>query len=319
MKKIIVISTVLLFVFCISKAQNKFEKATADAVKLEKKSLMDFPRERGKNGKGYAPYYPALKTPPKKVALVSFAITDPGYSKKKNTPNATVFSTVSTSEGLVKIIVNAYKNVAIEPLKKTFAEYGMEVLTPDEFLDTDEKKGFYMDFEFTPKEHFVNKLAVTSSNVHMAAEGYRFIVPMYDATVFKGSEGTYSFHLNEFKNKEIYEQLGYELCKGLDVDAVLMVNSLIMTEDKLNTDILGVAMIMFGPNPISLEPGEKEGPLYRKGNLYCALRCPIGAPTKDTDDPAGNVETDGYENIMIGMATKMGVWLKEETAQEDKR
>ena len=176
-----------------------------------------------------------------------------------------------------------------------------------------------MEFAFTPKEHFVNKMAVTQSRVHMAAEGYRFFVPMLEATVFKGGEGAFTFHLNEFKRKEVYEQLGYELCKGLDVDAVLMINNVIMTKDKINIDMLGVGMSMFGLNPISLEPGEKEGPLYRKGNLYCALRLTIAAPTKDTEDPAGNVETDGYENIMIGMGNRMGTWLKEETAKEDKR
>jgi hypothetical protein len=316
MKKAAALILCLLFVLCASNAQTKFEKATSDPAKLEKSAKMDFPRERGKNGKGYAPYYPALGAPPAKVALVSFAVTDPGWSKKANTPNATVWSTTSSPEGMVKIIVNGYHAAGIEALQKTFAEYGMELMTPDQYLDTDEKKEFYMEWDFSPKEHFINQMSVTSSYVLMGAEGYRYIVPMYEPAVAKGAEKDFFYHLSEFKKKPIYEKLGYELCKGLDVDAVLMVNNVIYTKDKININIKYVNMVMFGLNPIQLPEG---GNLYRKGSFYGAVRLLVHAPTKDTEDPAGRLETDGYENIMIGLSNKLGKWLQEECAKPDKR
>ena len=317
MKKIAPVLLCLLFVFSIANAQSKFEKATSDPAKLEKQAKLDFHLERGKNGKGYAPYYPALGAPPKKVALISFAITDPGYSTS-NASN-TSFKTVSTMEGYVKMIVNAYHGVAIEPLKKTFAEYGMELLTPDEFLDTDEKKGYYMEFDYYAKDDILNKLGPTASFVRTAAEGYRYILPKYEAPFFKESAKAYVYYLLQFTKKDIYEQFGYELCKGLDVDAVLMINNSIMYQSVTRSDIMYVTMVMFGPNPISLEPGAKEGVLYRKGNLYGSYRLPIGENVKDTEDPAGNVETDGYANIMVALSNKLGKWLKEETAKPDKR
>ncbi len=80
-----------------------------------------------------------------------------------------------------------------------------------------------------------------------------------------------------------------------------------------------VTMMMFGPNPISLEEGEKEGNLYRKGNIYGCYRLQIDEPVKDDEDPAGAVEMDGYENVMIALSNKLGKWLKEETAKPDKR
>jgi len=317
MKKTIAILTCFFLVFSISSAQSKFEKATSDAAKLEKKVKQDFKLERGKNGKGYAPYYPALGAPPKKVALISFAISDPGYSTSN--PSNTSFKSVSTMEGYVKQIVQAYYGVALEPLKKKFAEYGMDLLTPDEFLDTDEKKGFYMEYDFTPKEHFFNKMSVTASYVRTAAEGYRYILPMHEGTFFKSSEKDYVYYMLQFTKKDIYEQLGYEMCKGLDVDAVLMVSTTLMYQSVVRTDIKYVTMVMFGLNPISLEPGAKEGVLYRKGNIYGSYRLPISAPVKDDEDPAGNVETDGYANIMIALSNNLGKWLVEQTSKPDKR
>ncbi|MFH2144056.1 MAG: hypothetical protein ABIJ97_16645 [Bacteroidota bacterium] len=318
-KKLFVTLLLIAMSQAVLLSQSKFEKATSDPASLEKKAFQDWPKERGKNGKGYTVYYPALKEVPKKIALVSFAIHDPGYTKD----NANSISTVRTSDGSAEIIVNAYLGVAIEPLKKTFKEYGMELLTPDEFLDTDEKKTSYYDFVLEKRNNGNKGLSnLASGGTHvslsMAAKGYRELIPREEMVFIEGGQES-KFSLLDCKDPKMMEGLGSDLAKALDVDAVLIIYNTVKSKNTYSAaELKYVSMAMFGPNPIELAEGEKDGALYRKGLYYGVFRIEIGESTKDKKDASTFVITKGYENIMVGLANRLGAWLKEKTAEEDK-
>ena len=79
-------------------------------------------------------------------------------------------------------IANTYAGIAIEPLKKTFKEYDLELLTPDQFLDTEEKKEFYNNFVLEKRNKGNKGLSNLASggtqvNISIAADGYREFVP----------------------------------------------------------------------------------------------------------------------------------------------
>lgn len=334
MKKLMSLTVAILLLTMGTNAQTKFEKETTDASKLIKKVKRDFPIERGKNGGGYAPYYPALETPPKKVALVTFAVFDPGYTETKKTDQAYTttynFKTVRNSNENMNAMLNGWYNLGLEPLKKSFESYGMELLTPDQFLDTDEKKDAYKNFEFEGKKsEFWNKTSSGGTQEDVEAcvlpEGFKEFIPKY-REVFNKENTSAELYNNcgEFKKKEIYNALGYDLCKVLDVDAVLVVNNTVMTKDKITTVkkipvLMGVDMYMFGPNPIQISAGEKEPMVYRKGNFYGGYTLYFTSPVMDKKNMGAGVSTAGYDNVMTAMANVMGEWLKEQTAKPDKR
>jgi len=296
-------------------SQSKFEKATASAEKLEKKAYWDFPRESGKNGGGYAAHYPTLGAPPKKVALVTIAFHDPGYTKS----NVSTVSTVRTPDGRAQIHIDNYAAVAAAPIKESFAKYGMQVLTPDEFLDTDAKKAFYNNFTFS-KARSINKLMsnIASSgtlvNLNLAATGYREMVPNNELVVMKG-QPTQRVGLGDAQSKETLESLGYDLAKGLGVDAVLIVFNTHHTKNQVTIEIDYVTMALMGPNPVQLSEDDKKPLVYRKGVYYAACRVPIGTPTSDKNNPM--VITNGYANIMTALSNKIGKFLVEKTADKE--
>jgi hypothetical protein len=293
-------------------AQTKFDKKFSDAEKLEKKAYWDFPRERGKNGGGYTAHYPTLGAVPKKVALVSFSYHDPGYTKSSKTQ----VSTVRTATGIAQVHIDKYTRVAIEPIKKAYAEYGMEVLTPDQFLDTEEKREFYNSFYFQ-KARSLNKLLTkvatggTSVSLNLAATGYKEMVPKNEMVVMKGSSARNS--LMDAKTKATLNALGNDLCKGLGVDAVIIVYNSHHTKKQITVDLDYVTMALMGPNPIQLGEDDKKPLVYRNGVYYAVARIKVGLPTTDKKNPS--IATEGYANIMTGMSHKIGKWMVEKIAK----
>ena len=292
-------------------SQTKFDKKFSDPEKMEKKAFWDFPRERGKNGGGYTVHYPTLGAVPKKVALVSISYHDPGNTKGTKTQ----VTTMRTPTALAQMHINAYARVAVEPIKKAYAEYGMEVLTPDQFLDTEEKKEFYNNFTFE-KAKSLNKLltkiatAGTSVSLNLAATGYREMVPKNEVVVLNGKPGT-SFNLMEAKTKSTLNALGNDLCKGLGVDAVIIVYNSHHTKDMSKVNLNFVSMVLMGPNPIQLGEGDKKPLVYRNGVYFASARIKVKMPTTDKKNPT--IATDGYASIMEGLSHKIGKWMVKQT------
>ena len=340
--------TVLLAVFLwllptVARAEGVFDKELGtDVDALVKKIDFDMSGwgkiQGSKSGRGQTPYLGALGHPPKRVALVSFYAYDPGDTKGFGSPafggrNEVTRQLTSDGAGLVATILH---DQGIGALKGAFKAYDMDLLTPDEFLDTDAKRQFFEDFEFKVgfgtafaralegggKENKLSK----ANRLSVVAPGYRLFRLVYGENV-RPMKST---------DKKISVSLGHELTKGLGVDAVLVVCNYCKATRKAGV-LEGVYLYMFGPNPV---PGE-DSFTYWPGHLYVGLRLDGldiaflgfgkgekvsssytpsilgGGATSETIKEAGieSVDIAGYERILAALGKKAGSFMQERSTK----
>jgi len=338
---------VLLAVLCLvptpSRAEGTFDKEIGtDVDALVKKVDFDMSgwgKVHGmKSGRGQIPYLAALGHPPKRVALVSFYAYDPGDTKGFGSPyfggrNEVTRQLTSDGAGVVATILH---DQGIGALKEAFAAYDMELLTPDEFLDTDSKRQFFDTFEFKVgfgtafaralegggKENKLSK----ASRLSVVAPGYRLFRLVYGENV----------RPMKSVDKKISVSLGQELAQGLGVDAVLVICNYCKATRKAGV-LEGVYFYMFGPNPV---PGE-DSFTYWPGHLYVGLRldgldiemlgfgkgdkvsssytpAAFGGASSETIKEAGieSVDVSGYERILAALGKKAGLFIQERTTQK---
>src|ERR1035437_495168 len=98
----------------------------ATKTDLTKKAKADFNKSKIRdNGKGYSVDMTKLGHMPKKIALVSFYIDDPGLFKETKSGNTISYTTTNTGSPNAKIFANDYYSKSIESLKATFKSYDM--------------------------------------------------------------------------------------------------------------------------------------------------------------------------------------------------
>lgn len=298
----------------------EFQNETTDAEKI--KVRYDFPREgRNANGAGYSANMDLLKAKPKKVALISYYLYDPGKGK---TSGGAMSSTISaaawrTPDAVGQMQVDGFYGKSINALKSSFKENGIDLLTPEEFLDTDEKADFYFGFsqESAKKEKttmtkrrasggFITQIVsatITTLKVSPSGKGYReFFVANEradesDLALFQG--GIFS------ANRKLTSSLGYELCKGLGVDAVVVVY-ICTRKLKSNKDDYGVNAVvtmMMGPNPGRAEDTDPEA--KNLGQFYCGTRTFYSSPSIFKKDGGVFGQYEGMANVLKAHAVKM--------------
>ena len=155
-----------------------------------------------KDGHGKTPYLSSTKQLPDTIALITFHINDmEGISK---------FSWWHGTGHLDKrdgnLIANKINKQTIASLKEAFKERGAVLLTPEEFLDTEEKINFYynlFDPEVSKVGKFLSNLENKNVDISVCADNYRYL-DMAAALDYKRSES-----------------LGNVLAKELGVDGVL--------------------------------------------------------------------------------------------------
>lgn len=311
-------------------AQGKFTKVVSDAAKLEKSAYFDHPKEKGKNGKGFLAYHPALGAPPKRVGLITFYISDPGWIKTKKTESVTQ-TTWTTKSSRIDVptgttVANKILEGSLPKMKERFAAYGMELLTPAEFLDSDEKKTAYNSFEV--KHGGSGGMTGLLTGMSRMFQGTNFAerVPADGYRVFQvDQELNYPTHAknNGYPHKfsqdtKMMEGLGSDLCKALGLDAVVavyLVHNVPYDRKKFNLHY--AAMYMFGPNPVPLAEGKKDGAYYQNGLFYGSARVdlkntPYVEKKKKAD--AAVPQLDGVENVFVALSNKLGGFLQKETA-----
>lgn len=316
--------TILIAVsfFNFSNAQNAFNKATANESKVKVK--FDFPGEgrNSKNGKGYSANVELVDPKPKKVALVSFYLYDPAKGKSAGGSAIGSASTAiwRTADELGQQHVNAFYSEGIEAMKSSFKEYNIDILTPDEFLDSEEKKDFYYGFnqETAKKEQTsasksksagggaVSTSTVSTLKVCPEGQGYReFFVANENVDesdpLILTTGGVFG------ANRKMTSSLGYELCKGLGVDAVIVcyVVTRKLKKNKEDYGVNAVNMFMFGPNPVS-EGGEDKN----RGQFYCGTRVYFkGSSAVFHDNKSSNTNVKGFSNIVAAMSKKTANWV----------
>ena len=310
--------------------------AYATKTDLTSKAKYDFNRSKiRENGKGFAVDMKALGKMPKRIALVSFYIDDPGITKVSGS-NATgkSYKTTNTGDDNGKIFANNFSSKSMETLKASFKAHGIDVLTPSEFLTDDDKKQAYNDFvvKHTAGNKLGEKLtkwlknsgsAGTAIEMDQAADGYRLIKINKNETANPKKKAVGTANLGGSIDGQMIESVGYDLAKSLEVDAVLIVfNTQLCDTKRSNTRFyLGaVNMHILGPNPTPLKEGKKDNNFYSKGLFYCGTRMSfkkgliINPKLKDETLKTENDKQNyvAYNNMIAGCANKIGTYLEAE-------
>lgn len=253
---------------------------------------------------------------PKRVGLISFYLFDTGVHDF-NAMAATYGGSYSKSFGLNEVGANLFATEfskrGVPILKERFAEHGMELLTPAEFLDSQAKIDAYLGLEL-PKSGW-QKFAKAirgwldkNPNATGAADGYS-MTPTHlwlDAGVLGALE---------------------EMRKSLGLDALVTVANNSGSNPK-TVGFGGASLLIFGPNP---EPKPEKfakywfpGLAYVQGHFGKGFKGltfaywskgKAGKTTSILDPLSGNsttysgkaierAEYDGYEGIIDALAQK---------------
>ena len=309
----------------------EFQNETAAGEKI--KVRFDFPAEgRHANGAGYSANMDLLNPKPKKVALISYYLYDPGKGKTKGgAMSGTISASVwRTPDAVGQTQVDGFYNKSIGALKNSFKENGIDLLTPEEFLDTDEKVEYYFGFnqESAKKEktsitkrraggYYTQVVTATVENLKVAptGKGYR--------NFFVANESDDESMISNFQggifsaNRKLTSSLGYELCKGLGVDAVVVVYICTRKIKATQGDygVNAVVTMMLGPNPGRTESEDPEA--KNLGQFYCGTRTFYSSPLIFKDDKGVFGQYDGMANILSAHAAKMSKYIVGKEKEEE--
>jgi len=281
MKKITLV-TFLLAGYLLSFAQSELPKFAPSPDKV--KVVLDMPLEgrKYKNGTGFSLNPKLLPEMPKKVALVSFYSFDPGMTKIQRwrsksedyyftyTTHHTKVTKRNAVGGSGELAVGYYLQ-SIDALIDGFNEFGMELLLPEEYLDTDEKTEFYNNFE-VERAAFNEWITNLGSGNHDVIYGYPEGFNVLDVVNepygnYTSTGGQFLTKKGDIADKQVWvmdkcgkmvESLGSTLCKKLEVDAVVIVYFTIFSPKEDKVTLENVNMHMFGPNPTSLPEGKDK-------------------------------------------------------------
>jgi ankyrin repeat protein len=305
-----------------------FLRETTDGEKIKVK--FDFPHEgrASNNGGGYSANMELVNPKPKRVALISYYLYDAGKGKA----NITGTGAWVTSELAGQGQVNGFYAKSIQPLKEGFKQNGIELLTPHEFLDTQEKAELYYGFvqESAKKEHTTITrtksrtstsetpyFTVTTTTTTTATAGTLKVCPsgmgyreFFVANETEDESAIANFQGGVFTaNRKLTSNLGYELCKGLGVDAVVVVYIATRKPKQMQEDygVNAVVMMMLGPNPGKSADTDTEA--KNLGQFYCGTRTFYGSPVifKEAKGIFGQYE--GMGNILKAHANKMCAYI----------
>ncbi len=283
-----------------------------------------------------------LEKPVEKVALVTFFLEDVGMSSESEMLN--IANAWRTSDALAQEFVNNFYDKGIEAMKEAFKAGGIDLLLPDEYLDTPEKKEYYENYEV---EHMPLKkektkgasatvtsksktdlgggwvqtttrtksASVTRIKVVPESEDYKVLFFLNESPYTKGYKGDpkpMSFPAIGLYDKKQANSLGFELCNKLKVDAVLGVYIVVnkMSKKKEEYAVRSISGYMWGPNPIQREEGKKGGLIYTRGIFYCGARAFYGSGLIVKDEKKNPVvDYSGIDNAMTALGNRMTHYL----------
>jgi hypothetical protein len=290
-------------------------KVAAD-VKIH---MMNGDNDGLESGKGLVPYLKALGAPPKRVALVSFYIWDSGNKKEKSyrfyggdyvlQMDNTYRFAVDASE-LDKLATELHA-AAIGPLKEEFAAAGMQLLTPEEYLDTPAKQQAYQSTRIE-----VGGMGALMGFLQKGAaeewqwgtpEGYR-LVKLPTAGDARGNN--YSLALQGMGVGSLANTVGHDLAKAIDVDAVVLMYNVVQAEST-TIRLRGSYMYMFGPNPVA-NSGQS---MYYPGQQYSGayLRTDVDFIKTDKDGKALETDYAGFGIVSRALGMRMAQHIKKKT------
>ncbi|MBI3450372.1 MAG: hypothetical protein HY049_15835 [Acidobacteria bacterium] len=267
------------------------------------------------SGRGQAPYMKALGAPPKRVALVSFYVRDSGNSEKH--PYMGWSSAKNVKANAVDTYANEFYDASIAGMKASFKAHGMDLLAPDQFLDTPDKKQAYEAFEVKAgaTARFVTWISKKgdkdSTRLEGVPEGYRLLaLPSENDTksnhfglLAKGGDG------------KLFESVGHDLATGLGVDAVAFLYAIVQAQSK-SIDMLGAYMYVFGPNPVKRDD---DPSLYWNGHQYSGAKMKFEVSFVKTDRKgvANDADFAGFAPVAKALSDAIGDDLVARTSGKD--
>ena len=120
-------------------AETAADPDLAGRVKITKGSS---PNEKGE---GPTPNLAKLDAPPKRVALVSFYVADEGKATGTYYSSTRKFTWL-TQDG-ASHFAERYYDRGLQALKEAFGRQGMQIVTHEEFLDTEAKRKAYLAYK----------------------------------------------------------------------------------------------------------------------------------------------------------------------------
>ena len=297
MRTLHIVSIFLLF-FSVStvygqKTFNEYVEKTG-SEKIQKSISMDVftkpvANKSATDGHGKNPYFTSESQLPKKIALITFNVNDLGYFKASGAAGGVVVTTFRhLTEAGGNMVATNFHDQSIDKLKASFEKYGVELQTPQEFLDTPEKIKFYNE-EFVPQVsklgEFMSNIENRKSDISASADDYRY------------------FDMGAAFDFLRAESLGYDLTKELGVDAVFSIGFVIQTDKKEGT-FHWVKMAMHGPNPVPKQDkkyvAQNSGNGYNNGQLYVGGTLTLKKPISFMEirkEEIVSMDLEGIENI----------------------
>ncbi len=331
--RLIVLLTILTFPISLVAQSELVEKYPSPG---KVKVLQDFPKEgrNTKNGKGFSANVGLLPNGIKKVALVSFFAFDPGITKTwSNTSTSGVIATTTTftkkrsTGGFAGDIAYGALTTSIDPMISKFKALGIDLLLPNQFLDTDAKKEYYK--KFTVKhEKFADWMRNMSGGDHDKMYGtlddFNVLDIVDEPYANYEMSGMLARRKDVVSDNQIYvfnkdtkmtESLGYDLCTTLGVDAVIVSYLTVFMPSSSKIKLQNVRFIMFGPNPVMPEVSKGGIIPHVKGLFYCGYSVNPGAliyNESKKDPESKKLNFAGFDNIYIAIIEEMGNYLKGE-------
>jgi len=319
-------------------AQSELPEKYPDVSKVKVKE--DFPKEgrTGKSGKGFTANIGNLPNGIKKVALVSFFVFDPGLTKTWSTTstNTGYYVTTTTTTTYKKknstgalsgdIALGALAK-SIDPMIAEFKALGIDLLLPDQFLDTEDKKAYYNAFEVKHEKSFANWVGSAGSGNHDVMYGYMdgFIVAdiVKEPLLNYEKNGMFARRKTDVSDAQIYfydkdtdmsESLGYDLCSKLGVDAVLVTYMTVFMPNDKKIELVNSRFVLFGPNPIMPEVSKGGMIPHVKGLFYYggSVNPETLIYNVDKKDPeTQKLNFTGFDLIYIAQVRAFGEYYKE--------
>ena len=281
-----------------------------DEVKI---SMMNGDNEGRDDGRGLVPHLKTLGKPPARVALVSFYVWDSGNKKESSYSvygSSCVYHVTSTRTRAVDadeidVLATELLDASIGRVKAAFAAEGMQLLTPEEFLDSPAKLETYAHFKLemggmSSFLHGVQKHNAGDTWQWGAPDGYRVL----ELTTAGDAKGNH-FQLGQtgVGIGKTAISLGHDFAQALGVDAVAILYNVVQAQ-KTSIAMRGAGLYMFGPNPIATAGAN----FYWNGLQYSGVYLPMDDVPFITTDKAGKlVDEDyaGYASVAGALATKM--------------
>ena len=194
---------------------------------------------------------------PDTIALVTVYVFDEGATDVSKIGSFVYTDQYWISAEGGNLLANEILREGLDDLRAAFKQRGVVLLTPDQFLNTPEKKAFYKNFqpEISRMGNFISGLEKGDAKVTVTADGYR----IFDAGAAKD-------YLRA-------ESMGSVLASKLGVDGVLHIG-IDLSTNATDVYISGIKMVLNAPNPIPRQDkkyvGQKLGTGWYAGQVFAS-------------------------------------------------